>query len=249
MKKVKIPLVSVIMPVYNSNGFLKGAIESIRSQTYKNFEFLIVNDGSTDDSLSILKKYKDKDGRIRLFNFKRRKGLTRALSFALSKVRGQFIARQDADDLSAKNRFEDQLKFMLQNDDAVAVGGQSKVIDEKGRIIGSKETPATLSTINSYLLSLIQVQKPAFMIARRRLPKDFKEIESIARLMRYGRIENLPNLISYHRLHSQNYSLKNLNKGFLARIMTGIKKLSMHNYIPAKRKTILKSRFAGQTVV
>ena len=93
------PLVSVVMSVYNSEKYLKEAIESILNQTYTNFEFIIVNDGSTDSSLDIIQEYMKKDERIVLIS-RDNKGLPYSLNEGIEKAKGKYIARMDADDIS-----------------------------------------------------------------------------------------------------------------------------------------------------
>ena len=100
--------ISVVMSVYNHQEYVSDAIESIINQTMPNIEFIIVNDGSIDDSLKIIQKYKRLDSRIVVINQKN-KGLTKSLNIAVRRSTGQYIARQDADDTSALNRFEKQL--------------------------------------------------------------------------------------------------------------------------------------------
>jgi glycosyltransferase involved in cell wall biosynthesis len=99
------PLVSVIMSVYNAKEYLKEAIKSILNQTYKNIEFIIINDGSTDNSLEIIKQYQKLDKRIVLIN-QENIGLTKSLNKAIKIAKGEYIARMDADDVSMLNRFE-----------------------------------------------------------------------------------------------------------------------------------------------
>ena len=100
--------ISVIMSVYNHQDYVADAIESIIGQTYVNLEFLIINDGSTDDSLKIIQKYEKLDSRIIVIN-QVNLGLTKALNVGIKKSSGTYVARQDADDLSALNRLEKQL--------------------------------------------------------------------------------------------------------------------------------------------
>ncbi len=108
------PKISVVMSVYNGQDYLDEAIQSILNQTYKDFEFIIINDGSTDKSLEIIEKYKQQDERIVLIS-RENKGLIASLNEGIEKARGKYIARMDADDISLSNRFEEQLKFMKDN--------------------------------------------------------------------------------------------------------------------------------------
>lgn len=110
------PAISVVMSVYNSEKYIAEAIESILGQTFADFEFIIINDGSTDESLNIIKKYMKKDERIVLIS-RENKGLPCSLNEGISLAKAKYIARMDADDLSLPNRFEEQFEFMELNDD------------------------------------------------------------------------------------------------------------------------------------
>ena len=104
--------ISVILPVYNSEEYVSESITSILNQTYKNFELIIIDDGSTDNSKVICKNFSKKDNRI-IFLDNNHIGLTRSLNKALEIASGHYIARQDADDVSLPNRFEKQIKWFL----------------------------------------------------------------------------------------------------------------------------------------
>jgi len=118
-------LVSVVMSVYNAENYLEEAILSILNQTYKNFEFIIINDGSTDISLEIIEKYAKKDNRIKVIS-RENKGLIYSLNEGIKLSKGKYIARMDADDISLPDRFEKQVKFMENNLD-VGVCGSSVI--------------------------------------------------------------------------------------------------------------------------
>lgn len=116
----KKPLISVILPVYNGAPFLGAAIDSILKQTLNDFELIIINDGSTDDSLSILKHYESVDPRVKLFS-RSNKGLANTLNESIGLARGAWIARMDQDDIAHPTRFETQLNY-LNSCDADIVG-------------------------------------------------------------------------------------------------------------------------------
>jgi len=103
--------ISVVMPVYNTpDEWLKKAIDSILNQTYSNFEFIIIDDGSTNNVPSILKEYQEKDNRIKVI-LGEHKGISAALNKGLKASRGEYIARMDGDDIAFPERFEKQVKF------------------------------------------------------------------------------------------------------------------------------------------
>ena len=105
------PLISVIMSVYNDADNLTYSINSIMNQDFKDFEFLIMNDGSTDESSDILDSYSS-DKRIKLFKNKENIGLTKSLNMLLNESKGTYIARQDSDDMSLSSRFSKQLSYL-----------------------------------------------------------------------------------------------------------------------------------------
>ena len=112
--------VSVIMSVCNEEKKVSASIESILNQTYKNFEFLILDDGSTDSTYQILKDFENKDQRIKIYQNTENIGLTKSLNFLASKSKGSILARQDADDLSLKNRFSVQTLYLDKFDAVVS---------------------------------------------------------------------------------------------------------------------------------
>jgi len=116
---VKAPKVSVIMPVFNGEQGIREAIDSILGQTYSDFEFLIVNDRSTDGSESIINEYARHDARIVLLHNGKEKGIVGALNTGLENARGEYLARMDADDISVPARFEKQLRFLEEHRDVV----------------------------------------------------------------------------------------------------------------------------------
>ena len=117
------------MSVHNGERYLAKAIQSILDQTYTDFEFIIVNDGSTDNSLQILEDYRSKDSRIRLIH-QENAGIARALNNAFALSRGKYIARMDGDDISLPDRLEKQLQFLEENRHVHLLGCQYIEIDE-----------------------------------------------------------------------------------------------------------------------
>ncbi|MBN1314440.1 MAG: glycosyltransferase [Anaerolineales bacterium] len=125
------PRVSVLMSVYNSERYLCQAIDSILCQTWSDFEFLIVNDGSTDRSREIITSLKDP--RIRLIDNSTNIGLTKSLNRGLELAGGEYIARQDADDVSYPTRLERQVEYLDSHPDVALLGTRMRIIDESGK--------------------------------------------------------------------------------------------------------------------
>jgi len=107
--------ISIIMSTYNSEQYLSKSIESILNQTFKDFEFLILDDGSTDNTPEIVKNYLKKDKRIKFYKNDKNLGLTPSLNALIQSSSGNVIARQDSDDISRENRIQSQIKFLEEN--------------------------------------------------------------------------------------------------------------------------------------
>lgn len=118
------PLVSVLLPVYNGAEFLQGGIESILSQSYRNIELIIINDGSSDDSAKIISTFKDP--RIRVYH-QDNQGLAATLNRTINLAKGEYLARQDQDDLSFPQRIERQVRFLDTHPNCGMVGGWAEI--------------------------------------------------------------------------------------------------------------------------
>jgi glycosyltransferase involved in cell wall biosynthesis len=125
------PEVSVVLPVFNGARFVEEAVQSILAQTLTDFELIIIDDGSSDETWTILSRFCD--GRIKLIRNARNLGLTRSLNVALGECRAPLIARQDADDRSHPERLNEQLRFLRRNGEVVLVGSAARAIDGSGR--------------------------------------------------------------------------------------------------------------------
>lgn len=129
----KNPKVTVLMSVYNGEKYLKEAVDSILSQTFTDFEFLIIDDASTDRTPEILRSYRDP--RIRIITNEENLGLTKSLNRGLALVMGKYIARMDADDISYPQRIEEQVKYLEEFQNVGLVGSSFEIIDESGNIV------------------------------------------------------------------------------------------------------------------
>jgi glycosyltransferase involved in cell wall biosynthesis len=130
------PLISVILPVYNGEAFLAEAIDSMLAQTFTDFELLVINDGSTDGSAQIIDAYND--ARIRHLKNSQNQGLIYSLNKAVAEARGVYVARMDADDIAMPQRLEKQLVF-LQRHKVAVVATRVKLIDADGKPLPSWE--------------------------------------------------------------------------------------------------------------
>lgn len=127
------PELTIIMTVYNGTANLPQAIESILVQSFDNFEFVIIDDASTDQSMAVIKSYDD--SRIKLIENKKNMGQTKSLNIGLQLAKGKYIARIDQDDISMANRLEQQVMFMEQNPEIVLLGTAYQTIDANGNLL------------------------------------------------------------------------------------------------------------------
>jgi len=146
-------LVSVILPVYNGEKFLKKSIDSVLDQSYKNFELIIINDGSTDKSDLIINKYLPND-KIKYFS-RNNKGLVATLNEAIQRSSGQFIARMDQDDICYPSRIQKQLDFLIKNNIDVC-GTSYKIIDENENVL------KVINSFNEYFEVIISAMLVPF---------------------------------------------------------------------------------------
>ncbi len=145
------PKVTVLMSVYNGEKYLREAIDSILNQTFKDFESIIINDGSTDSSREIILSYNDP--RIRLIDNEKNTGLTHSLNKGLQLAKGEYIARQDADDISLPERLERMTDFLDKNKDVELLGSSFINIDEKGKELSVSLLNTDDKEIKNMLLS------------------------------------------------------------------------------------------------
>jgi glycosyltransferase involved in cell wall biosynthesis len=222
--KIKKPLLSVYMPVFNAAPYLSQSIESILSQSYSNFEFIIVDDGSTDNSWSIIKKYARLDKRIRLIRNKINLGVSASSNIAISQVRGKFLARMDSDDISTPDRLKKELIFLRRHPSIVVVGSQCFLLDENDISLGFKRFPTDPKKLSAMIFWAVPIQQSSMMINLKKLPVDFpwyikdqtsaEEINLMFRLLKYGQLANLPDHLTYYRQLSQSLSHINPKKTF-----------------------------------
>lgn len=146
-------MISVVMPVYNAEKYVAEAVESILQQTYTDFEFIIIDDCSTDNSYGILQTYAAKDIRIRLFKNDVNNKLPKTLNFGIAQSNGKYIARMDADDISLPERFAKQVEFMESHPEIGVCGTWIKeFIDENKQITRMVEYPVEHKLISITLL-------------------------------------------------------------------------------------------------
>lgn len=138
-------LISIAIPFYNSEKYLRYSIQSVINQTYSNWELILIDDGGTDNSLTIAKEYEKSDRRIKVISDGCNKGLAVRLNESVGLSSGYYYARMDDDDIMSINRLEVQEKYLEEHKDVDVVGSSAMLIDSKNNIVGSHD----MSTITT----------------------------------------------------------------------------------------------------
>lgn len=160
------PAISAIMSVYNAEKYISQAIDSILNQSFKDFEFIIIEDCSTDNSLAILNSYAEKDSRIKIIQKqenKRMKGFIENLNIGLNEAQGKYIARMDADDIAHPLRFEKQYQYLETNPDIFMVGSAVNFIDENNHFIKKLEALEHHTEIIKQMPKTVTMYHPVIM--------------------------------------------------------------------------------------
>ena len=157
--------ISVLLSVYNGETYLPSALNSICSQTYENFEFLIMDDCSNDNSYEVLNEFKKIDSRIKLFKNKNNLGLTKSLNILISEATGEYYARQDVDDISLVQRFEKQIDILINENYAACT--TRAIIREDTRITPNKSfylpKPFVMNLKNPFVHGSLMITKEALI--------------------------------------------------------------------------------------
>ncbi|MFH1918719.1 MAG: glycosyltransferase, partial [Planctomycetota bacterium] len=156
--------VTVLMAVYNDAGTVEAAVESIRTQTYTNWDLLMVDDGSTDDTPAILQRLAQQDERITVLRNETNRGLPAALNIGWRQARGELIARMDADDLCLPERLQRQVEFMTAHPEVAVLGTGVEYMDEDGRTLGRGVRPEQHEELVQKILRESPFYHPSVMV-------------------------------------------------------------------------------------
>ena len=206
------PRVSVLMPAYNVEKYVGEAIESILNQTYKDFEFIIINDGSTDNTANIIQEYAKKDKRIKFINNKKNQGLITVLNQGLDLCKGEFIARMDSDDISLPERFAKQIKYMDEHPECGVCGTFAYhffVSGKKGWIWKQPENVLICDLLkrNPMIHPTVFIRKQVIDNFGIKYNKEYKHAEDYGLwldLIHYTQIHNIPEVLLNYRVHDTN---------------------------------------------
>ena len=205
------PLISVLACVHNGRRYLAEAVDSILAQTMQNFEFIIIDDGSTDGATEELNAYAARDPRIRL-SVQENAGLTKALNVGLRLSRGEFVARMDADDIAHPERLAKQVSAFLSDPRLVIVGAKVELISSEGIQLGARGTTRGHSNIRRRLLigDGATMVHPVVMFRRQSALevggyderfRTGQDLDLFLRLTEIGLADNLADTLLYWRQH------------------------------------------------
>ena len=221
------PLVSVLMPVYNGEKYLFEAIQSILNQTYQNFEILIIDDCSTDNSVRIIQSINDK--RVRFLQNKENLGQTKTLNKGIYIAKGKYIARQDQDDLSENLRLELQVNYLEKYPDIKLVGSSINFIDNRGNLITKRKAVIGHNKIINAFSIDNQIAHSSAMFCKSTATKlngyslEYKisqDFEFWLRFANENKLDNLDeNLISIRMHEAQTLKNKKKNKNYYFEFM------------------------------
>lgn len=231
------PSISVLLPVHNGERFLAPALKSILSQTRVNFELIAVNDGSNDKTEKILGRIRDR--RLRVINCPLQQGVAVALNLALSKAKGEFIARMDADDVAEKERFEKQIRYLETYPEVGVVGSWVKLIDGREKLKGYKKFPASDREIKQALHHANPLIHPSVMIRRKLFDKyggyspgldGAEDYDLWCRFAPHTEFANLKQVLLQYRLHQDSVSFTRTSRLNFAYARVQLKKVLVYGY-------------------
>jgi len=215
MSETKTPLVSVVMPVFNAENYLAISVKSVLNQTFQKFEFIIIDDGSKDESLKIARKFAQNDRRVKVIARRVHTGICQSLNAGLRVARGKYLARMDADDFSYPKRLELQYNFLEKHPQAVICGGTIAVCNQNLKVLNTRKYPIQDKEIRQKILRLNPFAHPTIMVRKTALLKaggynpkycPAEDYELYLRLGQFGQFANLNSRLLKLRVHSDSIS-------------------------------------------
>jgi len=211
------PLVSVVMPVHDGERFVEQAVRSILGQTFADLELIVVDDGSTDGTPTILDRLAESDARMRVLPTEWA-GVVAAANEGCAHARGEYIARMDSDDVSMPERLERQLARLETDPSLLGVGSWVRYVDERGEPFGEWRTPQGPGLVAWSLLLGMALAHPSFVMRRDAFERaggysavapHAEDYDLLLRLAELGSLDNLPTLLADRRVHGRSISDRN----------------------------------------
>ena len=214
------PILSVLMPVFNSEQFVADAIKSILSQSFRDFEFLILDDASTDRSLEIIKNFEELDPRIKVFQNEKNLGVVESRNKLINLSKGKYIAWIDSDDIAINNRLETQISFLEKHQEIGLVGTDAIIIDENGKETGKWLFETDLQKLKIELFFHSPFLSSSVMIRKNCLSQNFydprfsvsEDFNLYSKISEHYETANIPEFLVKYRINSKGLSKSNTEK-------------------------------------
>lgn len=232
------PKISVLMPVYNTEKYVEDSINSILNQTFKDFEMVIIDDCSSDNSFTILSDLASKDSRIRLYKNETNLKVSKTRNKLIELAKGGFIAWQDADDISIPDRLELQYNFLVKNNNVGLVGGWLEFFDENGvqsvRSYGEKD-----KDLRKNIFKFSPVAQPVAMLRKKAIlevgcfDEKLDTAEDLDLHFRIGSVysfANIPKVLLKYRYGTTSLTMRTLKKMEIETIKMRFKYAKLDNY-------------------
>jgi glycosyltransferase involved in cell wall biosynthesis len=215
------PLVSILIPTYNSVDFVEDTVRSIMNQTYTNIEIVIVDDASTDGTMKILEKLSKEDKRIKLSQNKKNLGITDNMNNGIHKCIGKYIAILDGDDWAYPYRIEEQVKLMEKDEEVVLCAGYMDICDENLNVKTTRTYPLKDKEIRRAMVKYDPISHPSSMWRKDALlktdlySKNFpicRDYDLIVRISKFGKYENVPKSLIKYRVRKDSETGKKIRQ-------------------------------------
>lgn len=214
------PLLSVLLPVFNSEPFVAEAIKSVLNQSFKDFEFLIFDDCSTDKSFEIIEDFKRKDSRIKVFLNEKNLGVVESRNKLINLSKGKYIAWLDSDDIAFENRFEEEIKFLEEHPEIGMVGSYPIIIDENSKKTGKWWFETDHQKLKIELFFHSPFLSSSVMIRKSCLPQNFydsrfpvaEDFDLYSKISERFDVANIPKFLVKYRINSKGLSKSNTGK-------------------------------------
>ncbi|MCK5218360.1 glycosyltransferase [bacterium] len=232
------PKVSVVLPVYNAELYLKDSITSILNQTFRDFELLLIDDASQDGSFQIMEYFAKQDSRIVLVKNDTNLGLTQTLNKMIKMAKAKYIARMDNDDISLPDRLEKQYTFMEEHPEVGVSGGTMEIIDAHGKALGKREYWESDENIRKNIFKYSPFSHPLIIMRKTVLNKaglydkvfcPSDDYEIYFRIGMYSQLRNIPDVLLKYRI-SQTSITADMFKQMFAQTLKVRKKYACKQY-------------------
>ena len=237
-QSVNTPFVSVVMPAYNSEEYISNSVESILNQSYTNFEFIIIDDASTDETHNKLLEFKKIDKRIILVKNKTNEGVTKSLNKAVKIAKGKYIIRMDADDWSYPDRFKLQIELMEKNQDVVISGSYVEICNSNLKVKNLRKYHLYNDTIRKHIFRYSPFAHPATIWKSKVLKENLynevimvsQDYELYFRVGKIGGFMNLDKPLLKLRMHDNSVSVRKSGLQLNTTVLIRFNAILMHGY-------------------